>query len=99
MTETIVEFADREIALDLPRFGACTYRESEVLAFPWGLPGFATLHRFVALTLDGQEKFIWLQSLDDLSIARQLGLTRQQIINLRKSARARLSRRLGEKRS
>jgi hypothetical protein len=32
--------------------------------------------------------------LDDLSIASQLGLTRQQVINLRKSARARLARRL-----
>jgi hypothetical protein len=37
--------------------------------------------------------------LDDLSIASQLGLTRQQVINLRKSARARLARRLSEKRS
>lgn len=36
--------------------------------------------------------------LDDLSIARQLGLTRQQVINLRKSARARLARRLREHR-
>jgi len=34
--------------------------------------------------------------LDDLSIAKQLGLTRQQVINLRKSARARLARRLRE---
>lgn len=34
--------------------------------------------------------------LDDLSIAHQLGLTRQQVINLRKSARARLARRLRE---
>lgn len=33
--------------------------------------------------------------LDDLMIAAQLGLTRQQVINLRKSARARLVRRLG----
>jgi hypothetical protein len=32
--------------------------------------------------------------LDDLSIAHHLGLTRQQVINLRKSARARLSRRM-----
>lgn len=37
--------------------------------------------------------------LDDLSIATQLGLTRQQVINLRKSARARLARRLRENRS
>jgi len=33
--------------------------------------------------------------LDDLSIAARLGITRQQVINLRKSARARLARRLG----
>lgn len=32
--------------------------------------------------------------LDDLSIAAALGITRQQVINLRKSARARLARRL-----
>lgn len=32
--------------------------------------------------------------LDDLSIAAKLGLTRQQVINLRKAARARLARRL-----
>ncbi len=33
--------------------------------------------------------------LDDLTIAARLGATRQQVINLRKSARARLARRLG----
>lgn len=32
--------------------------------------------------------------LDDLAIAERMGLTRQQVINLRKSARARLARRL-----
>ena len=69
MTETTVETADREITAELPRFGTCTYRESEVLTFPWGLPGFANLRRFIALNLGGQEKFIWLQSLDDLSVA------------------------------
>jgi flagellar assembly factor FliW len=69
MTETTVEAADREITAELPRFGTCTYRESEVLTFPWGLPGFASLRRFIALNLGGQEKFVWLQSLDDLSVA------------------------------
>jgi RNA polymerase sigma factor (sigma-70 family) len=33
--------------------------------------------------------------LDDLKIAARLGMTRQQVINLRKSARARLARRMG----
>lgn len=69
MTQTTVEAADREITVELPRFGTCTYRESEVLTFPWGLPGFASLRRFIALNLGGQEKFVWLQSLDDPSVA------------------------------
>ena len=34
--------------------------------------------------------------LDDLTIAGRLGVTRQQVINLRKSARARLTRRMAE---
>jgi flagellar assembly factor FliW len=69
LTETTLEAADREITVDLPRFGTCTYRESEVLTFPWGLPGFASLRRFLALNLEGQQKFVWLQSLDDLTVA------------------------------
>ncbi len=35
--------------------------------------------------------------LDDLAIAERLGVTRQRVINLRKSARERLSRRMGSK--
>jgi flagellar assembly factor FliW len=69
VTETMAETADREITAELPRFGTCTYRESEVLTFPWGLPGFGSLRRFIALNLEGQEKFVWLQSLDDPSVA------------------------------
>ncbi len=68
-----METADREIIVDLPRFGTCTYRESEVLTFPWGLPGFANLRRFIALNLEGQEKFVWLQSLDDPAVALPTG--------------------------
>ncbi|HTJ27837.1 MAG TPA: flagellar assembly protein FliW [Candidatus Limnocylindria bacterium] len=69
MTETTVETADQQITIELPRFGTCTYAESEVLTFPWGLPGFASLRRFLALSLEGQERFVWLQSLDDVSVA------------------------------
>ena len=72
VTETMVE-SDREVSVELPRFGTCTYRESEVLSFPWGLPGFASLRRFLALSLEGQEKFVWLQSLDDPSVALPTG--------------------------
>ncbi len=53
----------------LPRFGDCTYKESEVIRFPWGLPGFAALRRFLVISVDGEEGYIWLQSLDDPSVA------------------------------
>ena len=59
--------------LDLPRFGTCTFSESDVLAFPWGLPGFDELRSFVSLQLETQDQIIWLQSLDDLSVALPLG--------------------------
>ena len=65
----MVESADPTITIELPRFGAFTYREAEVLTFPWGLPGFGSLRRFVALSLEGQERYVWLQSLDDVSVA------------------------------
>lgn len=43
----------------------------------------------------GRLAAIWSQlPLDDLSIGAMLGITRQQVINLRKSARARLARRM-----
>jgi len=49
-----------------------------------------------ALALDGAElEAIWnALPLDDLTIAARLSVTRQQVINLRKAARARLARRM-----
>jgi len=58
-----------QMTVDLPRFGPCTFEASEVLEFPWGLPGFPTLHRWLPLNLDSHPTFVWLQSLDDPSIA------------------------------
>ncbi|MGB8265496.1 MAG: flagellar assembly protein FliW [Candidatus Velthaea sp.] len=56
----------------LPNFGECTFAESEVINFPWGLPGFADLHRFLVLASAEQAGYIWLQSLDDTSVALPL---------------------------
>jgi flagellar assembly factor FliW len=69
VTETTLDTAEHQITVELPRFGTCTYAEAEVITFPWGLPGFSSLRRFLALTLKGQERFVWLQSLDDVSVA------------------------------
>lgn len=51
------------------RFGEITYSEADVFDFPWGLPGFSHLRRFLALSLAEQPNFVWLQSLDDQAIA------------------------------
>ena len=61
--------AEPTTTIDLPRFGEFTYADSEVIEFPWGIPGFSKLHRFIALQLDEQPRFVWLQSLDDLAVA------------------------------
>jgi flagellar assembly factor FliW len=59
--------------VDLPRFGSCTYNESDIFVFPWGLPGFDELRAFVVLQLEIQDQILWLQSLDDLTVALPLG--------------------------
>lgn len=60
--------------------------------------GIASIDAIASATSLSVEQLaaIWSElPLDDLSIAARLGVTRQQVINLRKSARARLARRMG----
>jgi flagellar assembly factor FliW len=52
-----------------PRFGSCTFSEDDVFAFPWGLPGFPKSRSFVALSVGNAENIIWLQSLDEPTVA------------------------------
>jgi flagellar assembly factor FliW len=66
---TLEQPQDHTNIVVFPRFGECTYLDSEVIEFPWGLPGFGDLRRFVVLQVAGQQGFIWLQSLDDLKMA------------------------------
>lgn len=60
---------EKTTTADFPRFGECTYGESEVLRFPWGLPGFPALRRFLVISVNEEHGYIWLQSLDDLDVA------------------------------
>ncbi|MBV8639544.1 MAG: flagellar assembly protein FliW [Candidatus Eremiobacteraeota bacterium] len=55
--------------MEFPRFGTCTYSETDVIRFPWGIPGFPNLRRWLALNVDENNSFVWLQSLDDLNVA------------------------------
>lgn len=51
------------------RFGEVTFSETDVVAFPWGLPGFSGLHRFLALTLKQHPSLVWFTSLDDPAVS------------------------------
>ncbi len=62
------------------------------------ISGVATIRELADLLGFSPEEFaaIWKDlPWDDLAIAARLGVTRQQVINLRKSARERLTRRMG----
>ena len=64
------------------------------------LTGIAGIREIAATLEIGVDEFarLWnLLPLEDLAIAELLGVTRQQVINLRKSARERLTRRMGGK--
>jgi flagellar assembly factor FliW len=52
-----------------PRFGDCEFSETDIIEFPWGLPGFPNLRRWLALAVETQNNFIWLQSIDDPAVA------------------------------
>jgi flagellar assembly factor FliW len=69
MDSTATEQADLRHFVDLPRFGPFHYTDSETLSFPWGLPGFADLRRFVVLTIPSNESIVWLQSIERVEIA------------------------------
>lgn len=68
MTE-VQPAAEATTTIELPRFGTCTYAEGDVIEFPWGLPGFTELRRFLALVQPDQETIIWLQSLEQPKVA------------------------------
>jgi hypothetical protein len=74
----------------------CSAENAAVGLFP--LTGVASIREIAqALEWEAEElAAVWNRlPLDDLAIAARLGVSRQRVINLRKSARERLSRRMG----
>ncbi|HTU83320.1 MAG TPA: flagellar assembly protein FliW [Candidatus Acidoferrales bacterium] len=57
------------VRANLPRFGEIAYTQTDVIEFPWGMPGFAACTRWLVLALESQPNFVWLQSLDDVRVA------------------------------
>ena len=47
--ESMMETA-QSTTMEFPRFGACTFGDADVIEFPWGLPGFPDLHRWLILS-------------------------------------------------
>lgn len=50
------------------RLAGLEYRESDIIHFENGLPGFEGLHRFLLVSVEEYAPFEWLYSIDDPSI-------------------------------
>ena len=54
--------------VDTTRFGTIEIKETELITFPWGIPGFENLKSFVLLEYKNGP-FQWLQSVEEPSVA------------------------------
>ncbi len=55
--------------VDTKRFGPIEVSVDQVLEFPEGLIGFPHLHRFVAINLDGPDRWLtWFQSVEEPAV-------------------------------
>ncbi len=55
--------------VETERFGDLDVEDDLILTFPDGLPGFPTATKFALVPVSGNEAFLWLQSLEDPSLA------------------------------
>jgi flagellar assembly factor FliW len=54
---------------DTAKFGKINYKKSEIIWMARGLLGFEGQQKYVIVSIENQEPFKWLQSLDDPSLA------------------------------
>jgi flagellar assembly factor FliW len=54
--------------VETSRFGTIEVNEESVIEFPWGIPGFESVKRYVLLE-HGEGPFQWLQAVDEPSLA------------------------------
>ncbi|MGE5495284.1 MAG: flagellar assembly protein FliW [Burkholderiales bacterium] len=55
--------------IDTSRFGSFDINDNKIIDFPWGLPGFEDLHKFVILEVSNTKPIYWLQSTENKYIA------------------------------
>lgn len=51
------------------RFGSSETSESKIITFPYGLPGFEELRKFIIVEVDETRPIYWLQSIENKHIA------------------------------
>lgn len=61
--------------IDTDRFGTFDTKDSKLIEFPQGLPGFEDLHYFIILEVGQTKPIYWLQSTEDKHIALPVILT------------------------
>lgn len=61
--------------IDTDRFGTFDTKDSKLIEFPQGLPGFEELHNFIILEVVQTKPIYWLQSTDNKFIALPVILT------------------------
>ena len=61
--------------IDTDRFGTFDTKDSKLIEFPQGLPGFEDLHNFIILEVAQTKPIYWLQSTDNKYVALPVILT------------------------
>jgi len=63
------------VLIDTDRFGTFDTKDSKLIEFPLGLPGFEELHYFIILEVGQTKPIYWLQSTENKHIALPVILT------------------------
>lgn len=61
--------------IDTDRFGSFDTKDSKLIEFPSGIPGFEELHNFIILEISQTKPIYWLQSTENKYIALPVILT------------------------
>lgn len=55
--------------IDTDKFGTFDTKDSKIIDFPLGIPGFEHLHKFIILEIGDTKPIYWLQSTEDKHIS------------------------------
>jgi flagellar assembly factor FliW len=61
--------------IDTDRFGSFDTKDSKLIEFPSGIPGFEELHQFIILEIGQTKPIYWLQSTENKYVALPVILT------------------------